>query len=431
MQSRISVRVVVTSLLLAVATMPLDALPPSEVFQRVKGSVFVVKALDDKGRQVTQGSGVLLLDGRVATNCHVVQDAIRIEVGRANHFVSASSWAGNDERDACLLEAPGLDGSPAQLGTTNTLRVGERVYAVGAPQGLELSLSEGIVSQLRGGPPPLIQTTAAISPGSSGGGLFDSEAHLVGLTTAYIEGGQSLNFAAPVEWLTGLKPSEGRAGRGSARANWLRRCVALETAGEWESLARLAERWTREQPQNPDAWAALCRAWFALKRYEDAATASRKRVSIDAADAAAWIDLGASHSRLGRQAEAIECLRKALRIAPDIGMVWYNLAEAYSGVDRLVEGIDAYREALRLDASHVNAWIGLGIAYRKSDRLDDAVKAYRQAIQLDPASKLAWYNLAVAYAYAGNRTAALDAVNSLRPLDKEMAEGLFDRLVPR
>ena len=63
------------------------------------------------------------------------------------------------------------------------LKVGDPVYAVGAPLGLELSLSEGIVAQLRGGPPPLIQTTAAISPGSSGGGLFDRDGRLVGLTT--------------------------------------------------------------------------------------------------------------------------------------------------------------------------------------------------------------------------------------------------------
>ena len=65
--------------------------------------------------------------------------------------------------------------------------MGEPVYAVGAPQGLELSLSEGIVSQLRGGPPPLIQTTVAISEGSSGGGLFNAEAELVGITTFYLK----------------------------------------------------------------------------------------------------------------------------------------------------------------------------------------------------------------------------------------------------
>jgi hypothetical protein len=79
--------------------------------------------------------------------------------------------------------------------------VGEPVYAVGAPQGLELSLSEGIVSQLRGGPPPLIQTTVAISQGSSGGGLFNAEGELVGITTFYLKDSQNLNFAVPVEWI--------------------------------------------------------------------------------------------------------------------------------------------------------------------------------------------------------------------------------------
>ena len=109
--------------------------------------------------------------------------------------------AGDPDKDLCLLTAPGLTAKPARLGRAARLKVGEPVYAVGAPQGLELSLSEGIVSQLRGGPPPLIQTTVAISPGSSGGGLFNAEAELVGITTFYLKDSQSLNFAVPVEWI--------------------------------------------------------------------------------------------------------------------------------------------------------------------------------------------------------------------------------------
>jgi hypothetical protein len=106
-----------------------------------------------------------------------------------------------------------LEVKPVRLGKTAGLKVGDPVYAVGAPQGLELSLSEGIVSQLRGGPPPIIQTTVAISPGSSGGGLFNAEGELVGITTFQLKEGQNLNFALPVEWIgsivkgkTGLIP---------------------------------------------------------------------------------------------------------------------------------------------------------------------------------------------------------------------------------
>lgn len=79
---------------------------------------------------------------------------------------------------------------------------------MGAPQGLELSISQGIVSQLRPtslGKDPMIQTTAAISQGSSGGGLFDSEGRLIGLTTLYYKEGQSLNFAVPLSFVATLK----------------------------------------------------------------------------------------------------------------------------------------------------------------------------------------------------------------------------------
>ena len=167
----------------------------------MKDSVVVVKAYDQKGKLVGLGSGVRLPSGDVITNYHVVKAGVRYTVGQGKQGVPATVKAGDPDKDLCLLTAPGLTAKPARLGQAARLKVGEPVYAVGAPQGLELSLSEGIVSQLRGGPPPLIQTTVAISQGSSGGGLFNAEAELVGITTFYLKDGQSLNFALPVEWI--------------------------------------------------------------------------------------------------------------------------------------------------------------------------------------------------------------------------------------
>jgi S1-C subfamily serine protease len=201
------------------------ALTASQVYEQVKDSVVVVKAYDQKGQQVSLGSGVMLSSGDIVTNYHVVKAGVRYMVGRqvditklsdaelekiangqpmvvgAPWIVNATLKAGDPDKDLCLLAAPGLTAKPARLGRAARLKVGEPVYAVGAPQGLELSLSEGIVSQLRGGSPPLIQTTVAISQGSSGGGLFNAEAELVGITTFYLKDGQSLNFALPVEWI--------------------------------------------------------------------------------------------------------------------------------------------------------------------------------------------------------------------------------------
>lgn len=176
-------------------------LTPEEIFDQVKASVLVVKVYDERGKQTCQGSGVMLPSGEVVTNYHVLKGGTRYEVGSGKDFKAARWTAGDEKKDLGLLKTEGVTAKSARLGQASQLKVGEPVYAIGSPQGLELSISDGIVSQLRGGPPPIIQTTAAISPGSSGGGLFDSKGDLIGITTFYLTEGQSLNFAVPVEWV--------------------------------------------------------------------------------------------------------------------------------------------------------------------------------------------------------------------------------------
>ncbi len=223
------IRLIGAVFFLAILPVPGHALTPGQVFDKVKDAVVVVKTLDAQGKVKGQGSGVLLSSGRVATNCHVVEGGASYQVGRGKQLVSATLYAEDGDKDICLLDAKGIKGKPAQLGKAASLKVGDPVYAVGAPKGLELSLSDGIVAQLRGGPPPLIQTTAAISPGSSGGGLFDGEGRLVGLTTLYLEGGQSLNFAMPVEWIGEVKPGRKPVAEGHSQTEWLKRAIALGT----------------------------------------------------------------------------------------------------------------------------------------------------------------------------------------------------------
>jgi len=206
MKAPSTAKLAITLLCLARLPAELHAITAAQVFDKAKDSVVVVKTLDRTGKEKFQGSGVLLPSGKIATNRHVVEGGAAYQVGWGKYFVPATLYAEDNEKDISLLDAKVIGKKPAELGKTATLEIGDRVYAVGAPQGLELSLSDGLVAQLRGGSPPLIQTTAAISPGSSGGGLFDSEGRLIGLTTLYIEGGQNLNFAIPVEWISEVKP---------------------------------------------------------------------------------------------------------------------------------------------------------------------------------------------------------------------------------
>lgn len=184
-----------------------SVLAPDELFEKVKDSVVVLRVLDEKGKPMGQGSGVVLPSGRIATNFHVVEGGATFQVIQNKRRTKGTIHAANKGMDMCLLNVQEAIGKPVELGSASTLKVGKTVYAVGAPQGLELSLSNGLVSQLRGGPPPIIQTTTAISPGSSGGGLFDEGGCLVGLTTLHMKDGQNLNFAMPVEWIGAIGPA--------------------------------------------------------------------------------------------------------------------------------------------------------------------------------------------------------------------------------
>jgi Trypsin-like peptidase domain len=203
------------------------ALDAQQIFERVSPSVVVIKAGD------SQGSGVVYaVDNRgltpnsvILTNCHVVKGYTQVSVERLGKRANAAVGLCDSDRDMAVITLGGA--LPVVPVRTTPLKVGEPAFAVGPPQGFELSISQGIVSQLRPttlGKDPMIQTTAAISKGSSGGGLFDSDGRLIGLTTLYYKVGQSLNFAVPISFVAAsivavLKNSASSSGATSPKAS--------------------------------------------------------------------------------------------------------------------------------------------------------------------------------------------------------------------
>jgi S1-C subfamily serine protease len=199
------------------------ALTPEQVFEKVSPSVWAVRALDAAERPFSLGSGVVIGPGRVVTNCHVLARARSVQVRRENVTYEARLEHADAERDLCILSIASFNAPPVATVAMAELKVGQRVYAVGNPEKLALTLSEGLISGLRTEDPklPPIQTSAAISQGSSGGGLFDAEGRLVGITTLIVVGrsriAQNLNFALPAEWI-GEVPERARAALAARRA---------------------------------------------------------------------------------------------------------------------------------------------------------------------------------------------------------------------
>jgi S1-C subfamily serine protease len=199
-------------------------LGPDAFYSKASPSVWLVKTFDADGLPLSGGSAVVIKADSLVTNCHVLRGAKRISVRKGKASQDAKLQYIDVERDLCQITAANLGAPATALGDSNKLEVGQRVYTLGNPRGLELTLSDGLVSALRKSDKDeliLIQTTAPISQGSSGGGLFDENGRLIGITTLIAREGQNLNFAIPINWLKDLpersaaalkKRQEGRGG---------------------------------------------------------------------------------------------------------------------------------------------------------------------------------------------------------------------------
>lgn len=153
------------------------------------------------------GSGVLITpDGYLLTNDHVVQNASEITIHLASGESLSSSLIGTDPAtDLAVVRAYGCNLPYAEIGDSNCLAVGQLAIAIGNPYGFRSTVSTGVVSALgralrsRSGRliENIIQHTAPLNPGNSGGPLVDSRGHIVGVNTAIIPLAQGIGFAIP------------------------------------------------------------------------------------------------------------------------------------------------------------------------------------------------------------------------------------------
>lgn len=169
-------------------------LRPQEVFAKAANAVYVVETTE------AIGSAVAISDHELLTNCHVVKDAPMVALVRQGDKQAARVTSANPDADRCILTVLGTLPTWVKVRPYADVKVGEHAYTIGTPKGLELTLAEGIVSSKRSADGTrYIQTSAPISPGSSGGGLFDAQGNLIGITTFMLKDSQNLNFAIAAE----------------------------------------------------------------------------------------------------------------------------------------------------------------------------------------------------------------------------------------
>jgi Trypsin-like peptidase domain len=176
-------------------------LSPSVIFRGARPSIVLIIGGDSKGQPTVQGSGFIIAPDRIVTNHHVVAGT-STAIAVFSDGVTADITdviADSATSDLIVLRTKTGQRPPLHLGDELTLQQGDSVFAIGAPEGLELTLTNGIVSAFRNIDNQfLIQSTAAIGHGSSGGPLFDREGGVVGITSSLLSGTPDIYFSVGV-----------------------------------------------------------------------------------------------------------------------------------------------------------------------------------------------------------------------------------------
>ena len=271
-------------------------------------SMGVLKVLAPADGRLYSGSGVIIGQGEVLTNCHVIRKSNRISVMKGALSFHVTSFKKNIHRDLCLLEAPTLNFPAVNLRKPSEMIIGDMVYFYGYPGGADAFFTEGRISALH----PMensfvVKTTAGFSSGGSGGGLFDGKGNLIGITTFFSAGHSGGYYALPSDWVIDLRQSKKfkvNTIQGltfwekdlSEQPNFLKFTKYISEQN-WKSAFEFSSQWRVLEPSNYDALLAYGRS---LIHYE-------------------------------RKAEAIEILEKASILAPRNANILFALEQALTG----------------------------------------------------------------------------------------------------
>ena len=190
----------IAALLIAVPSIAQEQMSVRQIAANAQRAVATVRAYKD-GEEFSLGSGFFIReDGVLVTNLHVVAgaDSVSVEIDSGEIYDNVFALSTDERRDLILLQIPATKLFTLNIADDRSTEVGDSVYVIGNPLGLEGTFSDGMLSAKRvEDGVAYLQVTAPISQGSSGGPVLDSAGQVIGITTLTYAEGQNLNMAVP------------------------------------------------------------------------------------------------------------------------------------------------------------------------------------------------------------------------------------------
>lgn len=327
-----------------------------QIFESVDNSVVVILAYDKTGT-VYQGSGVVLNnDGYIATNYHVIKDADRIDIKHySKEIKDAEIFLLDEKKDLLILKVDKNLFSPIPIGNPSSLKTGQRVYAIGSPEGYENSISEGIISGFRNDDnnTKLIQMTAPITDGSSGGAVVNGFGELIGLSMSGQHEG-NIYFAVPIDDITKLAGNEFSFSKGSNSVVYLSKGNNASESKNYKDADFYYTKHLDKFSNDITAYYSRGYARFKLKEYNKAIEDFSETIESDSSNSNAFFYRGNCYYILRNFSASAGDYTKAIEINPDYPVFYYNRGFAYSKLKMYNEAAKDWQNAIELKPEYSN-----------------------------------------------------------------------------
>ncbi len=285
-----------------------------DVVFKLNASVVKVQVNTPKGDRGI-GSGVVISQDQVVTNCHVVANAIGVAVTKNGETYQPVAMKADWHHDLCILKLDGLPIAPVPLGDASTIMYEAPVFSIGYPNNPMKPLTafgkiKGIYNLEDG---QILRTTAAFRMGASGGALFDEQGRLIGINTFKSPGRKSNYYSLPVVWAQRLlngpeiaittpkelpfwdAPEEQRP--------FFMQVINAQIIENWQDMAAIAQRWVDADRKSSEPWYALATAQAKLGNNSAAIQAYQQTIQLNPRHVSALYDWGLLADQLGNSVE--------------------------------------------------------------------------------------------------------------------------------
>jgi len=347
-----------------------------------------------------QGSGFFINpEGYIVTNYHVLKGADSAIIKTVDNKVYVVKGVIAEDRGADLVmvttDAP-KDSIEYIKISAELPKEGENILVIGSPLGLEHTVSNGIVSSIRDIEDfgKLIQITAPISPGSSGGPVVNQKGNVIGVASYHLIGGENLNFAISGQKVKLLKPYPFEEKELSI---WTADIMIEELSSVKELLGRgtychnldakyiYYKKALEVQPNNPEVYQGLAGYYTQRNCYDDAINYAKKAIQLDPYNSDHYAFMAGIQRYFSYYDDAVENYKRAILLNPDDPFYLRELALTLSENNQYDGAIKTMKKALYIydkRGRYPSSYSLLSLIYRKAGRYSDAIKTGKRLIEL-------------------------------------------------